>query len=792
MENNSNNINHEDDDCSSSGDENDLNFANIDFSGVQFDASDDDDDHLNFSPPLSLEKSLVLLGSAEQRSMDLGNSDNGDNENGIKYKNLLSNTARKYIQWIQDGCYIEVLQEAAEDILRKEIWNENTSMYETIRQVALKYISADEKNGEIVYQRAIDLQLVAIAALTLFLQLNYTGPTLNDDKLVILQNIMLQICNSDRQEILAELSVDGELCCSIVEEPYLLLLSRSLLHFLALPNYCNWFTSIDSRVVKKVISRPLRAALAQKSEADDISININRRDDDGDTVPTLLEKQELLSAKIWSGRASVAHQRLLNQKEPSVTLFEETSLAFRHCIDIVNGSNNDNNSLDDVNARIMLEYGLALHHFDHMRKAKQFFQKAMDLSKLSIELTGALGKRTKYQSEEKAQLIVRAQTVHDEVKDEAEGGLLPKRITYDEDTHLLERVKYESEQDNNFEELSMFNQAILLSLCLDVKNENPADIGGLTSEMMMAYIERVLLQHDDWMIYASALLERAWIECEKSNRKERALLQIQALVDQHTERLTITQSTVKAAVEDSAPPQERLQNLHVIVYPPRWAIKADLAEKYAKIGIVTTAAELFTEVEMWDEVVECYRRAGKENKAAEVVRSQLKEEETPRMWAALGDITKDISFYQKALELSHFKFADAYFALGKYYFDKNDITKASEMLQKGLDLKPLSPGIWFLLGTISMRVQEWSIALKAFSEVVQQEPEEGDAWGNISAIHMYRKAPSKAYPALNEVCVCVDFLLFVIYFQIIIGILPRLLNIKDITGVFGQVNYTFV
>ena len=128
----------------------------------------------------------------------------------------------------------------------------------------------------------------------------------------------------------------------------------------------------------------------------------------------------------------------------------------------------------------------------------------------------------------------------------------------------------------------------------------------------------------------------------------------------------------------------------------------------------------------------------------------------------------------------------------KFYFDKNDIGKASEMLQKGLDLKPLSPGIWFLLGTISMRVQEWSIALKAFSEVVQQEPEEGDAWGNISAIHMYRKAPSKAYPALNEVCVCVDFLLFVIYFQIIIGILPRLLNIKDITGVFGQVNYTFV
>lgn len=43
------------------------------------------------------------------------------------------------------------------------------------------------------------------------------------------------------------------------------------------------------------------------------------------------------------------------------------------------------------------------------------------------------------------------------------------------------------------------------------------------------------------------------------------------------------------------------------------------------------------------------------------------------------------------------------------------------------------------------------IALRAFTEVVQQQPDEGDAWANVAAVHMYRKNPEKAYHALQEV-----------------------------------------
>jgi len=215
-------------------------------------------------------------------------------------------------------------------------------------------------------------------------------------------------------------------------------------------------------------------------------------------------------------------------------------------------------------------------------------------------------------------------------------------------------------------------------------------------------------------------------------------------------RLTLTQSTFDS-VETSAPPQQRLRHLHKIVYPPRWSMLQDLAEKYAKMGIVTSAAELFTEIEMWDQVVECYRRAGKENKAEQIVRERLASgEETPRMFAALGDITKDPSLYEKAVEVSKGRFADGYVALGQFYFEKGDIRTAATNYQKALAIRPLLPQVWFRLGTISMQLGEWTTALNAFSEVVQQEPTEADAWANVAAIHLRNKNAAEAYPALSE------------------------------------------
>lgn len=153
---------------------------------------------------------------------------------------------------------------------------------------------------------------------------------------------------------------------------------------------------------------------------------------------------------------------------------------------------------------------------------------------------------------------------------------------------------------------------------------------------------------------------------------------------------------------------------------------------------------------MFPEAVECYQRASKLSKAETIVRVALKKSQTPRMWLALGDITKDPSCYEKAIELSKGRFSTAFVALGKHCFENGDLRSASDYIGKSLMIKPLNPGLWFFFGTINMKLEEWDVSLKAFSEVVQQEPEEGEAWANIAAIHMKKYQPEKAYPALVE------------------------------------------
>lgn len=751
-------------------------FASMDFAGVGFDEVPDGTNVCmseNDKAALSLERSILIRGD------DLPE----DEEMFVEHDNT-GVRIRQLCKLLSSGRYAEALKsDTAKDIFDSRNMESRDTVARCLRERLFSYCKT--------VASCVEVELLGVAALNMFLQLNYTGPGLDwgltpaEVKEDPTKDINPHICfrnhlntsinrgedhkegpvaneekkenmNSSKKDIkyhnavLSELAVDGEWPCQICHGPYFLLLARAILLTLADPRRPDWSHSIGS----------------------DPSTTTPH----GTETPTEFSNvvAQLSAIKLWSARAAVAHERLLQSREPSVTLWNEVETMFHSCLDSFCDSV-DCNEHDLTNhyetrsiaASVMLEWGLAQHHFDREGKGKKCFYKSLELSGLVVEVTGAEGKRTKFQEKATAQMVVRAssaaqpstQDSEGEAKSDPQEGvgdssvekkhIKSQMVEHSDDGILLEKIKFEDEEENKVKNLTVLDQAIILSLCLDVKNSNPMD--GLTGEQMGAYLARVLHHQDDWMIYSTALLERAWLECERSHGRERAILQIQALSDQHMNRLTVTQSTFQS-VEDSAPPQERIRNLHTIVYPPRWTMLRDLAERYAKIGIVTSAAEIFEELEMWDEVVECYRHAGKENKAEKIVRERLERLETPRMWAALGDLTNEPSYYEKALEVSKGRFSSAYVALGKYNFDQGNLKVASDYYKKALQIKPLMAAIWFRLGTVSMQLGEWDTALKAFSEAVQQEPEEADAWANVAAIHLHNKSPAEAYPALVEVC----------------------------------------
>ena len=710
---------------------------------------------------------------------------------------------------LENGQYADILRsQTALDLFGTEIdGSGELSMVEQIKSKLLAYFTT-MASSESAIVKCQEMELIGIASLNLFLQLNYCGPSMDrgikpEEGEVIAhpldginphgmfeslakkenekpQNTLIlslplsastpipeedesapkegdssepsnqatgtvivplketNTTNFFHNAVLSELAVDGEWPFQVCAAPYFLLLARSILSTLAEP------------------TSPFRCWSSAKPTGTNGSSGASM---------FAAGASHLSSTSHWSARAIVAHRRLISTRrddddgEACPTLWNEAERTFSRCInhfcENVNAFN-DSERNAFVASAIMLEWGLAQHHFRKSGRGKASFNKALEFSKLQVEVTGAEGVRTKYQTKMTAQYLVRAKpnvaVVDDNDADAKNKAHIEKQmIKHDDvsdDALLLEKIRFENADDNVHHNLSIHDQSILLALCLDVKNDNPMD--GLTGTQMFAYLARVLNQHDDWMVYATGLLERAWLECERTHGRERAILQIQALADQHSNRLTLTQSTFKSVEEDSAPAQDRLRHLHGIVYPPRWDMLRDLAERYAKLGIVTSAAELFEEIELWDDVVECYRIAGKSNKAEEVVRARLAENETPRMYAALGDITGEPKYFERSLELSHGKYYDSHVALGKYYFDKGDMKTALKYFLDGLEIKPLLPAVWFRVGTISMQLREWDTALKAFTEVVQQEPTEGDAWANVAAIHIHRRNPAEAYPALLE------------------------------------------
>ena len=131
-------------------------------------------------------------------------------------------------------------------------------------------------------------------------------------------------------------------------------------------------------------------------------------------------------------------------------------------------------------------------------------------------------------------------------------------------------------------------------------------------------------------------------------------------------------------------------------------------------------------------------------------RGRLLIEETPIMWTQLGDLTRDISCWKKAWELSGNRFAKAKNRLGTYHFHHKNLEEAAIHFEQSLQIKPLEPDIWFMLGISKMHNEKFDDTLNAFACFVTLDEEKGDAWANIGAIHMRRDNFAQAYQPMKE------------------------------------------
>ena len=389
--------------------------------------------------------------SARRQDLLLPNSQNKTHEKD--HDDTEFNDAMNLLRQLKEGAYADILRSP---IAQKMFGVQSEGgfgyvnltgapfMMEHIKLHALKYCSSNDVTNKSVYEKCVELELIGIASLNLFLQLNYTGPSMDrglkpeegkshtpplngihphgmfedlaakGDEEVNVGSIITSTLapvsedstssvtaelpsllslkerttsNAFHNIVLSELASDGEWPFQVCRVPYFLLLARAILSMLANP------------------TRPFRNWAKENEPKEDQSISTFSE------ISTLCNKfsfaaNNLVGVALWNARSIVAHRRLITVRRDDddgsacPTLWNETETMFQRCLnEFCEGKVlfDDNLRNSHVAASVMLEWGLAQHHFRRAGRGKSSFKKALGLIGLEVEVTGAEGKRTKYQ-----------------------------------------------------------------------------------------------------------------------------------------------------------------------------------------------------------------------------------------------------------------------------------------------------------------------------------------------------------------------------------------------------------
>ncbi|RKP13703.1 hypothetical protein BJ684DRAFT_4428, partial [Piptocephalis cylindrospora] len=434
------------------------------------------------------------------------------------------------------------------------------------------------------------------------------------------------------------------------------------------------------------------------------------------------------SVRWWAARTLFTHQRILRDR--SATLHDAVLERFSG-ISIPEGN-------ADLSARYALERGLVHHWYGSDQRSLEAYQEAQDASGLVFRVTGALGKRTKFQENDLSQLVVLASSSSTSTSDsKTTAAANPETLPLGDDT-LLEEVAFTDKDEAATSNLAPIDQCLLLAHCLNVRNTNPAH--GLTTEQMMPYVSRVLGHPNNWSIHTTALLLRSRLEANKSRTVERGVLQLQALVDQ----IPVDDTSVAGA-------PERLRWCHSLALPAKWELEKELAERFMSIGVIRSALEIFERLELWDDVIACHQILGEEDQAEVLVREQLEKEgaDLPWLYCILGDLQKDPSYWERAWEESGKRYARAQRSLGAYYFKSEKWPEAITAYHLALKLNPLFEHSWFMLGCAAMHQEDWEESAQAFHRVVTME-DNAEAWNNLGSVYLHLNRKREAFNAFHK------------------------------------------
>ncbi|SBS94277.1 conserved Plasmodium protein, unknown function [Plasmodium malariae] len=333
----------------------------------------------------------------------------------------------------------------------------------------------------------------------------------------------------------------------------------------------------------------------------------------------------------------------------------------------------------------------------------------------------------------------------------------------DPDTDILEEPNFVDSQNNCFKVLFFQEQITLINFCFSLIKFNP-HYDEIKFEKLSAVISRCLKCYDvssemnfderrstnkrnnllqkknqNWLLYSCFLWFKCKYETFRLKTVDRAAAQLNELL--------------KECYDMKPEGAERLRFMYDVYYPTIWELKKEIGNVMIKTGSVVSAFNLFKDLKLWEEAITCLIEADRKEEAKELLDDLLKKKKTPCLLCLYGliDRNNSLNYYVEAWNLSKFKYAKAAIFIGKYYYNKEMYKECCEYLKKALEISPLCPDIWFILGYSYMKIENFDEAIKAFTRMISMTNENSSkSYGNLAYLYMKRGTYKAAKICINE------------------------------------------
>lgn len=498
----------------------------------------------------------------------------------------------------------------------------------------------------------------------------------------------------------------------------------SLLHFVQ----CNWTgPGIDNDIDWLKTRRD--EALKHLSLHDGCNVNV-RRPELLYLSKTIFSNADLQlkyrSCVWWLFRASLLHQHALD--EDSGVLYEETENLITEI--------NNLNILENLLCRLSfhLEAARFYLHYRRVQNSEKHLEYAQITAGLRLNLEGAMGKRTKYQQEEKAQLYLKVEMDKDTFPS-VDCEDVPKSLTLNDELRL-EHIEFLEHMEET--KLGMVEEAIILAKYDELQLCQPRH--KLTDEEIRPYLTTVIESTKNWSLKMTSLCYRCSLESDDKRTVERSMMQAESLLKDYN--------------DVRAPVARRMDLFFASGMRPVWTLEEKLANVMLSLGLVKSALEIFTKLGLWEDVIVCYTVLNLKHKAAEIIEQEISKKPTVKLWCLLGDATEDVSHYEVAWKLSEERSSRVQKHWGFYYFAKKNYVEAVPHLKLSVELNNIQELVWFRLGYAALQIEDWKLAAAAYRHYCALEQSTFEAWNNLAKAYIKLGDKPRAWKSLQDAIKC--------------------------------------